>query len=239
MRVLLIVAATATLAALVLDTRAAARSKGAEARLVMKRFAACTVHREPEIARRFVLSRLDERLPERDFRKLVSSSCLREAGAFVARLSMRSGLFRGALAEELVRAGKPDVATGDLSTVPPLAWGDPVAPANIDGEGRPIGAKARRELETSYRQAIGDVFVARLGECVVRADQAGSKAVLLSSLDSAQELAAMKLLSGVIASCVARGETLRFNRTTLRAGLALSYYRLVAAREAQPQGAVR
>lgn len=229
--------AIAAIAAAFGGAPASAKSKGVEARVIMKSFAACTVKRAPRIAVQFVVKQPDERLPERDFQKLVSSNCLAATSPFVASLKMRSTLFRGALAEELVRVEMIDQPTIDPASVPPLVWSDPVPPSPLDDRGRPLSSKAIGEREAAYAVALADIYVGRLGECAVRADPGGAKAVLLTGIDAAEELAAMKAMATTIATCVRRGETLKFNRTTLRAAMAISYYLLgVAERASQKAG---
>lgn len=232
MRCFLASLAVGILAPALVVAPASAKSGDAQARDIMKRFAACAVAREPELASQFVLKQIDERLPDRDFQKLVSSACLTRTNPFVASLRMRGAMLRGAFAEELVRVELADEPPADFAAVPPLVWSEPTAPSSVDEKGKAIGQKVMREREAGYLQAVADSYVGRLGECVVRADPAGAKVVVVAQIDTPYELAAMKAMSTTIGSCIVQGETLKFNRTTLRSALAVSYYRLAAAARA-------
>ncbi|MEA2999033.1 MAG: hypothetical protein QOK17_866 [Sphingomonadales bacterium] len=221
------VAAGAVICAL-LCSPAGAKSRDGEARAIMNRFAACTVQRRPEFARRFVLTPGVRPSPS-DLQKVAPSECLWRAGEDVSQLRMRDALYRGALAEQLIRAEMAGAAIIDPASLPALEWPAPESPSAVDERGRRLTAAAQKERELGYAVALADDYVMRLGECVVRADPGGSRAAVLTEMDSAEELARLKAMAPTIAGCVARGQTLKFNRTTLRAALAVSYYRLAAA----------
>jgi len=197
-----IAAAAVAAICLSLCAPADASNKGAGARAMMNKFAQCTVQRRPDFARRFVLN-WGVPPSHSDLQEIASSACLLWAGSDVIELNMRDALYRGALAEQLIRRELAKADVIDPIPLPALEWPGPVSAA--------------------------DNAVMRLGECVVRADPAGSRAAVLTEEDSSDELARLKAMSPTIARCIARGETRLFNRTTLRAALAVSYYRLAAA----------
>jgi hypothetical protein len=203
--------AAATVIGAMLYSPAVAKNPGGGGRAVMNRFAQCTVQRRTELARRFVLNWGVPPSPS-DLQEVASSECLRRAGSDVIELNMRDSLYRGALAEQLIRRELAKADVIDPIRLPALQWADPGLPSSV---------------------SAADTAVMRLGECVVRADPAGSRAAVLAEQDSSDELARLKAMSPTIARCIAQGETRTFNRTTLRAALAVSYYRLsVAARSA-------
>jgi hypothetical protein len=207
---------------------AGAKGGNGGARAMMNRFAACTVERRPDFARRLVLNW--GKLPSpADIQELASAYCLGWAGSDVIELDMRDALYRGALAEQLIRRDLSKAAVIDPIPLPALEWPGPQRPSLVDRRGRGLPAAAQKELERRYTETVADNQVMPLGECVVRADPAGSRAALLTEMDSREELATLKAMSPTIARCIAGGETSKFNRTTLRAALAVSYYRLAAA----------
>jgi hypothetical protein len=227
--------AAATLIGAGLCSPADAKNSGGGARAMMIRFAACTVQRERDFARRFVLAPGLRPTPAA-LEKLGPPECLRRAGEDIIELRMRDALYRGALAEQLIRAEMSSTAIIDPSSVPALAWPEPERPSAVNERGRSLTAAEQKRSELGYAEAAADQNVMRLGECVVRADPAGSRDAVLTEMDSANELAKLKAMAPTIARCVARGQTPKFNRTTLRAALAVGYYRLAAAARAVRAG---
>jgi hypothetical protein len=226
--------AAAVIAAM-LCSPAGAKNPGGGARAMMNRFAACTVQQAPDFARAFVLAPGLRPSPAA-LEKLGPPECLRRAGEDIIELRMRDALYRGALAEQLIRAEMAEAAAIDPNPVPALAWPEPQRPPAVHETGRALTAGEQKRLELGYAEARADQDVMRLGECVVRADPAGSRDALLTEMDSPDELAHLKAMAPTIARCVARGETSKFNRTNLRAALAVSYYRLAAAARAVRAG---
>lgn len=230
--------AAAAVAALCLSpcSPADASNKGAGARAMMNKFAQCMVQRRPDFARRYVLNWGVP--PSRsDLQEIASSACLLWAGSDVIELNMRDALFRGALAEQLIRRELAKADVIDPIPLPALEWPGAQRPAAGGEKGPRVNAAAAgKEAERRYAVAVSDNQVMPLGECVVRADPAGSRTALLTEMDSADELARMKAMSPTIARCIAQGATPKFNRTILRAALAISYYRLAAAARVTPAG---
>jgi hypothetical protein len=225
----------AALVGAMLCSPAGAKNPGGAGRAVMNRFAACTVQQAPDFARAFVLAPGLRPAPAA-LEKLGPPECLRSAGDDIIDLRMRDALYRGALAEQLIRAEMPGAAIIDPSAVPALAWPEPERPSAVDERGKALTAAEQKQRVRGYPTAVADQEVMRLGECVVRADPAGSRDALLTEMDSPDELARLKAMAPTIARCVARGQTSKFNRTNLRAALAVSYYRLAAAARALRAG---
>jgi hypothetical protein len=220
-----------------LSVPAGAANRGGEARAMMNRFAQCSVQRQPDLARRFVLDPGTRPTPS-ELEKVAPPECLWSAGRDVIQLDMRGALYRGALAEQLIRSDLSDWPVLDPASLPALEWPDPQRPSMKDEKGRALSASAQKEAGRRYVASVADNRVMPLGECVVRADPVGSRAALLTEEDSADELAKLKSMAPTIARCLAKGEAPKFNRTTLRAALAISYYRLGAmARRAKAGGA--
>jgi hypothetical protein len=234
----MVIAATAlVVCAPVLAKSQVAKSKEAAfARRVMHDYAECAVKGEPELARQFVLLSAGARLNDKAFHKLFDHRC---RGLLSVQLRMRNTEIRAALAEELIRHQTPELLAIDFSAILPLDW--PIAPpieATLEGKEK-LSAKALEERQRSQEMALADTYLGHLGECVVRAEPAGSLALFRTKVDGPAELDAMKAMAGSIAGCVAKGQKLTFNRTKLRYALAISYYRLAAASPAASFGASR
>lgn len=197
----------------------------ATARKVLRDFAECSVRYEPEVARRFIMMNDGERLPDADYRALFGGRCLGFRGG---RLTMRSWRSRSALAEAFIRRQSKSRRPVSFSDVAALEW--PIALQQQPGA-KVDAAVIARDGEA----VVAERLVSMLGECVVRADPSGVLSVLDSNIDSSKEAAQFRSLTPHIAGCVKKGETLAFNRTNLRNGLALSYFRLAAKRTATVQ----
>lgn len=188
----------------------------ARSREVLRAFADCAVKLEPALARRFVLMPAEQRMPEAEFRRLFNGRCL---GFLGGQLQMRAWASRGALAEALVRRQVSGPAPAALAAAAPLEWRLPApVPTPLD------------EAEQ---------LVSRLGECTVRADPAGTLAVLRSKADGPSEVERMKALTPRIAGCVQSGSTLEFNRSNLRTAMAIAYYRLWSAALPSPTSSTK
>jgi hypothetical protein len=79
---------------------------------------------------------------------------------------------------------------------------------------------------------VAYAFLSHYGECIVRADTAGAKALLLATPDSADEAARFAALGPSLSRCLPEGTTLRFGKVTLRGSVAINYYRLAYAARA-------
>lgn len=200
--------------------------KAAHARKVMHEFADCVVDYHADIAREFALKSTNEWMPEEKFEKLAGGKCLGFRGG---RLRMPTEHYRGALADRLIRE---DFAAGfDLApaNIAPLIWAEPQLRTSDPKTGKGLSAEKAQAAERLYNLDLAYNYILRVGECVVRAEPRGARAVLDAPVDSAGELAAIKALTPSVAGCVQQGQTLSLNRTNLRSSLAISYYRLASA----------
>jgi len=191
-------------------------------REVVAEFGQCAADRRPAVASAYVLKDFDERISDDDWRRLVDRRCMRLRSG---ELRMDQLSFRGALARQLIIQQLGDVVLSDLDTAPPLAWQEPAAPQLAS-----VSAGERKPLEDAYAQRVQYLYVARLGECLVRRDPAGARRLIEADGGSAGEREAIAALSPALIGCVPIGEQVRLDRATLRAGTAISYYRLAAAR---------
>jgi hypothetical protein len=147
---------------------------------------------------------------------------------------------RNVIAEMLVRRELANVPPPVLDEVPGLSHRSPGDPATTDSDGRPLaGHKAELAL-AAYERDRAAAYLSRFGECVVRVNPAGSKALLMSDEGTATEAAAFSALSTALGTCVAEGRTLNFDKWTLKGSIAVNYYRLaMAARNAPSSTAAR
>lgn len=196
-----------------------------KARKILGDFAKCAVKKHPGIAREFVLMNANEWLAGDKFAKIAGGNCL---GYHQGQLTIPREYYRGALADRLVAV---DFETGFVlkpDALAPLSWSEPTLPADT----AKTASSASEALQlTAYNLALANYQIAKLSECIVRADPAGSAEVLKAAVDSQQELAALKSMNMIIAGCVASGQTISFNRTNLRNALAITYYRLASAQD--------
>lgn len=195
------------------------------ARKVLQEFAWCTVRRQPALAQAFVRLADPSEMPVADFQRLFDASCL---FPLAGQLQMRSWQSRAVLAEALLLRDGTLRRPMSFAAATPLDW--PETPVPVLAAGKPIDPAVRARLSA---EAARDQSHGRLGECVVRADPAGAMAVLRTEIDTGAERKRFAALAPSIASCVQQGQTLSFNRTNLRAAMALAYYRLATMKTAQ------
>ena len=203
----------------------------AVSRAVMAEFAGCVVRRKHDLAAEVVLDP-SQRLGSEEDRGLFISDCMPSG----SRMRARAAQMRYGLAEALVLADVKK-APADLSLVAPLNH-----PPFVD---RPMPAEVAADPERVARwQAFAEAAqayanLAPIDECVVRADPAGSLALLKTDVESDAEKAAVGAIAAVLPGCVKKGEQLSINRFNLRGTIALNLYRLARAPRlaASPGGA--
>ena len=203
----------------------------AVSRAVMAEFAGCVVRRKHDLAAEVVLDP-SQPLGSEGGRGLFISDCMPSG----SRMRAKAAQMRYGLAEALVLT---DVKTApaDLAQVAPLQH-----PPFVD---RPMPAEVAADPERVARwnafaeAAQAYASLAPIGECVVRADPAGSLALLKTEVESDAEKAAVAALAPVLPGCVKKGEKVSINRFNLRGTIALNLYRLARAPRiaANPGGA--
>ena len=193
----------------------------AVSRAVMAEFARCVVRRKHDAAAEVVLDPTQQ-LGSEDNKGLFISDCMPSG----SRMRAKAVQMRYGLAEALVLSDMKS-APADLALVAPLQhlpFVDRPMPADVAADpGRAEGWQAFAEAAQAY------AALAPLGECVVRADPAGSLALLKTPVESEEEMAAVGALAAVLPGCVKKGQKLSFNRFNLRGTIALNLYRLARA----------
>jgi|TARA_R100000049_G_C1953024_1_gene102579 hypothetical protein len=165
-------------------------------------FGKCMADAKPEMAKAVVLAdKVDFGDPA--WKGALDSRCM---GLYSGRLHMHLFYYQASLAERLSTSSLPATALVGVADIAPL----------------------NASLPSDAPNAVRYTMALRLGECVARANPAGARAVFATRIDSSDEIEALQALGGEIAGCVPEGREVAIDRTSLRAGLAITYYRLAA-----------
>ena len=214
----------------------------AETRALMHSYARCVVDKRPAKAAEAILRNADNSTILREYRSVVIGECLASLVKRTTEMRFGGDLYRYALADALVSrefAGQP---VPDLDRVARLGHREPgAAPAPVAPNGKRLSKRKYEAALKEYHEDVAYSFLSKYGECVVRAGPAGSKALLMTTPDSAPEALAFKALQPALARCLAEGQTLAFGKVALRGTIAINYYRLAHAARvlAPPQGGAR
>jgi len=193
----------------------------------MHAYAKCVVRRQPAKASEAIAANLDNAVILRKYPMLLSPDCLGNAAREDVSMRFGGDLYRYALADALVNRELAAWTVADLAGVPGLVHRDPgQAPAQMTASGKRLGKRTYAAALAEYEEQSAYAYLSRYGECVVRSDGEGAKALLLTGPDTPQETAAFDRLRPVFAHCLTEGRTLRFGRTTLRGSIAINFYRL-------------
>lgn len=210
-------------------------------RAAMAEYGQCIVKREPGRSRDFVLSGSFMSRRDQDEQALLGMECMpgekliRQAigqkGGTVsrARLRLPDSVIRWAIAQSLFDRDAAKLAAADFSAIPVLKYEEPYPVRTTTEDGDPLPEKRIAEQQRRFEEKAGDVALAKLGECVARIDSAGTKAVLVTTIDTAEELSALKSVTPALSKCLPAGQTLKLDRMSLRGSLAVAFYRLANA----------
>lgn len=211
-----------------------------ETRALTHAYARCVVDRQPAKASEAIVRNIGPAQLLRDYRVLIRPECLSRQTRRSTRMRFGGDLYRYALADALVNRELADRPAPELDSVPRLAHHDAgEAPRAVDSKGRPLGKRKLEAALEGHRRASAFAFLSRYGECVVRADPARARALLLAKPDSAEESAAFGTLRPALERCLREGQTLRAGKVALRGSVAINYYRLAHAAGATAGGALR
>jgi hypothetical protein len=203
------------------------------ARAAMHAYAKCVVKRQGRKASEALISNADNVTILREYESLIDGECLK---LDIAKISFGGDLFRYALADALVNRELADEPVPDLAMVSVLAHRTPrEQPEPLPADAGKAARKKFEKAKKDYEESVAIGFLSSYGECIVRYNPAGAKALLLTVPDSPQESSRFDALRPAFAACLVKGRTLRFGRVALRGSIAINYYRLVhAARAAAP-----
>ena len=224
--------------AIVLVAAAAAQAAAAdksdlsvqETRKLMYDYAACVVAKRPAQASAAILGDVDNATIIKRFPALIDSGCLGREVIGRSKMRFTGDLYRYALADALVARDYAKAPAPALAAVAPLTHrsaGDPPAA---------LGATATKTQRARYDRALASYneratfrFLATYGECVVRADAPGAKALLDVRPDSPGDAERFRALGNALQRCMPEGQTVAMGKVALRGSIATNYYRLAHA----------
>lgn len=203
-----------------------------EVRGIQALFGRCVVKKQYIAARQFVLT---PDLEGADWRRLVGKvadgDCLIAAAASAGGVEMTfpNDTMRYALADALVRRDHSGAIPPNLKDAAPLVQPDFDETKFLPKPGRKTKQRELDQLAESRGKRLALVYLAEFGECVVRADTATSHALLMADPGAGAESAAFAGLKPALAGCIVAGQSLSFNKSTLRGTIAMNFYRLAQA----------
>lgn len=200
------------------------------AREVVERFAECGVKKFPQLAHEMVLDASKVTVGDR-YMKIADPDCLVQAttGSYAAvHLRLDPQSFRSAAADvlekrNLVTFNPITIKSASALSKPTLDPADYV---------RKPGSKARWKQEDYDEAKVRDaalVWLAGFGECAVRTNPIGARALLGTKVNSDGELQALRSMIPAFSACLDEGRQLKTERAALRGTVALNYYRLAYA----------
>lgn len=195
----------------------------ARSREVMASFAQCLAQRQPKVARTFVLDDYSA-AANRLYRQGGVNDCLSDA----SEMRFQALAARGAMAEVLIAREFPGM--------PELKWDGVTLAGPSNAALLPQGGVSLppRTDPTQTRIVLIPGAIT-LGACILRADAAKSRTLLNSKLNSKAETAAVAAITPSISACVPKGETLKIDKSGIRTGIAVAYYRLAHAPNGGPK----
>jgi hypothetical protein len=188
-----------------------------QTRLILKAFARCNVKARHDAVRKYLLEDVGQTETAKLREKAISASCLAgEIGSDDLQVRFTGVSLQGSLAEQMLSVDGL-LSPFDVASVAQLHHSD-------------LDPKELKNMDSAARaESLAQAYVFRFGECVVRADVAGSTALLGSDQDSDAENAAFGQLMPAFRSCVEANRTLTGDKIEIRGTIAYNYYRLVSA----------
>lgn len=203
-------------------------------------YGACIVKWEPAKTREFVLSGGFINRRDSGENALLSRECMPGEDVIRAGLAARGGMasrarlrlpdvmIRWAIAGALFDRDAAKLTQTNFSAVPQLSYELPFPVRTTTKDGDPLPAERIAEQQKRFDEKANDVALAKVGECVARADGAGTRGALLTPIDTPAELGALKALAPALSNCLPKGQTIGFDRISLRGSLAVAFYRLAS-----------
>ena len=229
-------------AAVALPAHAAEPPSKAQIRKFLADYGQCVAKREPELARKAVVSGANFNRESPEGKRLMQRECMDEdilanaASGFQGRLRMRmdDDTYRGVIAEALIAKGAPALTSDGLKSVPILTYDEP-RPLRLQyPDGKPVPEEKLARQRVAIARKTEAMLMGKLGECVVRFAPVPSRAVLATALETPGELQSLNALAPALQQCIKAGETVSLDRMSVRGAVAIAYYRLS---QAQTSGA--
>lgn len=200
-----------------------------ETRKLIHAYGTCIVKKQPARASEAVLRNLGNSDLLRAYPQLIDGACLSQQAGRGVLARFKGDQYRYALAEGLVRRTSAE-ALAQLDAVPRLEHRDAgEAPSKLDKKGRPLKPARYEAALLAHQQAEAYAYLSRYGECVVRSDPAGARALLFSDPLTSEENNRFSALRTALGTCLPEGATLQFGKLALRGTIAVNYYRLALA----------
>lgn len=197
-------------------------------------FATCVVSKNRALASQYVLDRSSLDFESR-YEPLLDNACVRQTAGPVDEEALKkaSETMRFALAEALLGAEIDRIDPTALTQAQQLPVPRVVAARYEPEVGKPYSLDELNALNEQRRKDEAAVVMYRFGECVVRTNPVGARAILQAAPDSSAEMKAVQAHMPALSNCVERGAQFRLDRAQLRGALALAYYTLAHAPVAQ------
>lgn len=194
-----------------------------ETRLIAYKYGKCAVRGHTSGASEAVMRNVDNETLRKHYSILINGYCLPYPGT---KLALPGDFYRYALADGLFARRLADRPVPDLTDVAPLehpaAPDEPIPPFDNNQINGLLYAGAFRAFEQAAMSRALDIY----GECVVRADPARAKALLLAEPESAAEREGFKALQPAFSQCMPEEKTMTLDKSVLRGVVAVNYYRL-------------
>lgn len=200
-----------------------------DTRQAIEQYGRCIAAKEERIASAAIVRNIDNGTLVRNYSRLIDGRCMPTPAHSTIKVKFVGDQFRYALADGLVRRQLLRLPPPVLDGVAPLDHREPTPPSRADKKGRPLSEAKYAEAVKNYEQAQAFAYVSRFGECVVRANPAGARALLATASDSVEEKAAFANLSSAMGNCLEEGSKIELSKLVLRGTVAVNYYRLAAA----------
>lgn len=208
-----------------------------ETRRIAYDYARCVIGnaRNAAAASDVLLGNVDNDTIKTKYGRLIDGNCLVSTIHAGGQMKFPADLYDYALADALVGRELAALPVPNLSNVAPLER------RKLPPEPAPPPANAGKSEKARYAKALKDFDDAKslralgeYGECIVRTNPAGAKALLLTRPETAAETSSFDALRDAFAQCLPEGRTLSFGKVVLRGTIAVNYYRLAQAADPVP-----
>jgi hypothetical protein len=209
-----------------------------DTRRLVHDYAKCVVSHRAAAASEALLTNVDNDTILSRYGELIEGGCLVSKTHASAKMTFPGDLYRYALADALFARELASSPVPDLSSIPPLEHRAlPSEPAPPPANARKKDVRQYEEALRQFNEAKGYRVLSALGECVVRLNAAGAKALLLTAPETQAERPGFDALRPAIAQCLPEGTTLALGKLALRGTIAVNYYRLAYAARSSPRSA--
>lgn len=210
-----------------------------ETRRIIHAYADCVVKGDHDLASRAILSNFTNEDIFKRHRNLIRPDCVAEAANRGVSIGFRDDTYRYAIADALIASDLRTFNTADFSDRAKLTHHQPMDEAELaEARSKKLSEKEIERLQHVYQSRLTVSVLSHYGECIVRGDPMGSRALLMSEPTSVSEKQAIEALRPALVRCLAKGESVKLDKTNLRGTIAINYYRLAMAPKIASQSEV-